>query len=87
VQGLEHTLCVRQEAGADLRKADTAAGAFEEALTEVAFEGLNARGDRRLSKEQSFGGAAKAVLVCNLDEGFELSKIHGEFTSDRSRLS
>jgi hypothetical protein len=70
VESLQHAFGVRQETGANLGEAHASPGALEEALTEVALEGLDACGDGGLRQEQGLGRAAEAVLVRNLDECF-----------------
>jgi hypothetical protein len=70
MEGLQDAFGMRQEAGAHLSEAHTASRALEEALTEVALEGLNACGDGGLRQEEGLGRSAEAVLVRNLDECF-----------------
>ncbi len=75
MQGLEDALGVREEAGADLGETDAASGALEQPLAEVALQRLDAGGHRRLGQEESFGGSAKALLVGDVDECFELAEV------------
>src|SRR4029079_6672743 len=76
VQGLQHALGMRQEAGSNLGQAHAATGALEQTLAEGSLEGLDARGDGWLSQEKSFGRAAKTALVSYLYERFKLAKVH-----------
>jgi hypothetical protein len=77
MQGLQHTLGVGQEAGADLGQTDAASGPLEQTLAEVALQRLDSRGYGRLSEEESLRRAAKTALVSYLYECFKLAKVHG----------
>jgi hypothetical protein len=64
-----------QEAGANFCQLDATAGAFEKALAEVAFQGLDAGRNRRLGQKKSLRRPAEAPLICHLHECFKLSQV------------
>ena len=76
IQGLENMLGVRQETAADFGEPDAATGALEEALAQVALQGLNPGRHGRLSQEEGFGRPAEGAVVSDLEEGLELRKFH-----------
>jgi hypothetical protein len=86
VQRLKDALGVGQETGTYLGQTDASAGALEQALAEVSLEGLNACGDRRLSQKQGLGSPAKATLIGDLNEGFQLTQIHKNTPPHRACL-
>ena len=81
LDGGERALGVGHEGVPGIGQGDAAAGAFEEALADLAFERLDAGGDRWLREEERFRRAAERAVVRHLDECFEL----GEFQECSSR--
>ncbi|WBL37591.1 hypothetical protein O0235_02780 [Tepidiforma flava] len=77
LDGGEGALGVGHEGAAGIGQGDAAAGAFEEALAELALEGLDAGGDGWLGEEEGLGSTAEGAVVSDLDEGFELCQFHG----------
>ncbi len=70
VEGLQHALGVRQEAGADLGEPDAAAGALEQPLAKVAFQRLDARRYGWLGKKQRLSSATETALIRHLHKSF-----------------
>ena len=75
LDGGEGALSVGHEGKARVGEGHASARPFEEALTDLALQGLNAGGNGWLSQKQRLGRAAKRTVMRDLEECFEL----GEF--------
>ncbi len=78
MERLQHALGVWQKRLAHLGEADATAVPLEQRLAEVAFQGLDTSGHRRLGKAEVLGGTAEIAVLGDLQIRLDLSQVHEE---------